>query len=324
MSISIGDIRQAQQRLAGHAVETPLITNPFLNRRLGGDVYIKAENLQHGGAFKFRGAFNRLSQLPDEQRRAGVVAFSSGNHAQGIALSARMLDIAATVVMPADAPAVKLSRTRAYGAEVRLYDRASESREAIARELARDRGAVLVPAYDDPDIMAGQGTCGLELIAQLPQPPDLCLVPCGGGGLLAGVATAVKALAPATRVCAVEPLSCDDHRRSLLSGRRQENPPAATSICDALLAPTPGVLTWEVNRHLVDEGLAVSDDEVRYAMSYAFSYLKLVLEPGGAATLAALLSEKLEVGGKTVVIIASGGNVDAPLFKRCLSDYPSP
>ncbi|TQV86085.1 threonine/serine dehydratase [Exilibacterium tricleocarpae] len=324
MIVSIDTIQGARKRLAGHAVETPLLTNPFLNQRLGGDIFIKTESLQHGGAFKFRGAYNRLSQLSDSQRQAGVVAYSSGNHAQGVALAARLLGVSATIVMPADAPAIKLSRTRAYGADVRLYDRATESREDIAAAIADARGAVLVPAYDDPDIIAGQGTCGLELVRQLPRPPDICLVPCGGGGLLAGVATAVKALAPAARICAVEPQYFDDHCRSLRTGVRQRNAAGAASICDALLAPTPGELTWEVNRRCVDAGLSVSDAQVLHAMSYGFSYLKLVLEPGGAVTLAALLSGKVDVAGKTVVAIASGGNVDTELFERCLQTYPSP
>ena len=327
MTIRLEDINSASNRLASHAVKTPLITNYFLDQRLNAKVVIKAECLQHGGAFKFRGAFNRLSQLTERQKENGVVAFSSGNHAQGVALAAKLLKMPATIVMPEDAPTIKRERTLAYGAKVRLYNRQTESREQIAGEIAARDGSVLVPAFDDADIIAGQGTCGLELAKQAQQQHlqlQMLLSPCGGGGLIAGVSIAVKSLFPDIQIYSVEPQGFDDHRQSLLSGTRQCIEPGASSFCDALLAPTPGELTWIINKENLYRGLVVSDEEVAHAISYAYHYLKLVVEPGGAVALAALLHNKIDISGRTVGVIVSGGNIDATLFSECLRNYPHP
>jgi threonine dehydratase len=317
----LADIRAAAARLEGRAVRTPLIESPVVNARLGGRLLVKPECLQRTGSFKFRGAFNAISQLDESKRRAGVVAFSSGNHAQGVAAAAQLLGIPATIVMPADAPAIKLANTRGYGAEVVLYDRRRESREAIAARVASERGSSLIPPYDDVRVIAGQGTVGLELAEQaeaLGATLDAVVVPAGGGGLLAGTATAVAALSPATKLYSAEPLGFDDHRRSLAEGRRLENDADARSICDALQAPQPGEITFAINRRLLAGGLAVSDEEVLAAMRVAFADYKLVVEPGGAAALAAALSGKLDLKGKTVAVVASGGNVDAEVFAEAL------
>ena len=320
---SFSDIAEAGARIAGYAVVTPLIESPVLNADVGARVLVKPESLQRSGSFKFRGAFNRLSKLDGDQREAGVVAWSSGNHAQGVAAAAAILGIHATIVMPHDAPKIKIDKTRAYGAEIIGYDRYTESREQIATALARQRGAVLVPSYDDPDIIAGQGTCGLEVAAQtqaLGVSLDVLLVCCGGGGLIAGTALAMRELSPQTKIYSVEPAEFDDHARSLQSGKRERNPPQARSICDALLAPEPGALTFPINKQRLSGGLSVTDGEVKAAMRYAFSTLKLVVEPGGAVALAALLADKLDAGGQTVGIVLSGGNVDPALFCEILSE----
>ena len=320
--LTLQDIQAAAARLKGKAVLTPLLTSYELDERTGAEIYLKPENLQHIGAFKFRGAYNRLSQFTEQQRQNGAVAFSSGNHAQGVALAAKMLGMPATIVMPEDAPAVKVDGTRELGAEIRFYDRWLESREEIAQEISNQTGKVLVPAYDDLDIMAGQGTCGLECIEQLQEQglaPDVILCPVGGGGLIAGVSTAAKTLVPSIEVCGVEPELFDDHLRSKETGVRQQISGTPASICDALLAPTPGELTWSVNNHTVDNFVSVSDSQVEEAIRYAFRYLKLVVEPGGAVGLAALLSGKLDIHGKRVVVIVSGGNVDPQLFCRSLA-----
>ncbi|MFN3512029.1 MAG: threonine/serine dehydratase [Phenylobacterium sp.] len=322
MTIGLADIEAAAARLAGQAVETPLIESPALNERWGGRVLIKAETLQRAGAFKFRGAYNRLVQLSPDERARGVVAFSSGNHAQGVALAARLLGIPALIVMPADAPQVKVAATRGYGAEVRFYDRLTESREAIAAEIAAQRGSVIVPAFDDPHIMAGQGTAGLEMMRQakaLGAVFDVVAAPIGGGGLLAGVATAVKALSPDTAVIGVEPAGFDDTLRSLQAGERQTIKPTGRSLCDALESPFPGELTFPVLLRTVAEVALVTDAEVAEAMRYAFSTLKLVVEPGGAAALAALLAGKIPTyGDRTAGLVLSGGNVDPDLFASAI------
>ena len=322
MSVSFADVEAAAGRLAGHAVETPLIENPALNERLGARVLIKPETLQRVGAFKFRGAYNRLVQLTPEERRRGVVAFSSGNHAQGVALAARLLDIPALIVMPADAPAVKVEATLGYGAEVRRYDRLTESREAIAAAIAAERGSTVVPAFDDPHIVAGQGTVGLELARQAQARGvalDLALTPVSGGGLLAGVALALKALSPATELWGVEPAGFEDLAQSLAAGRRVTIKPAGRSLCDALESPAPGEITFPIlQRHLAG-AVAVTDAEVAEAMRYAFSTLKLVVEPGGSVGLAALLTGKVRAEGRTVGLVLSGGNVDPDLFARVIS-----
>lgn len=315
------DVRAAAVRIAGHARRTPLLSDTPLDGRCGGNVLLKLETLQHTGSFKFRGAYNRLAQLDATQRAAGVVAFSSGNHAQGVAAAARLLGIPATIVMPADAPRVKLHNTIALGAEVITYDRLRESREALAARLATERGAVLVPSFDDPDIIAGQGTVGLEIAEQaaaLGVRLDDVIVCTSGGGLVAGTALAIRALSPTTRVWTAEPEGHDDHRRSLASGRRESNAPGTRSICDALLAPEPGVLTFEINRRLLAGGLAVGDADVREAIGYAARTLKLVVEPGGAVALAAVLAGRIDTRGRAVAVVLSGGNIDDPLLRDVL------
>jgi threonine dehydratase len=317
------DVRAASKRLAGYAQRTPLLARTPLDVLTGGRVLLKLETLQHTGSFKFRGAWNRLSQLTEYQRKAGVVAFSSGNHAQGVAEAARRLGIRATIVMPSDAPRVKMRNTLDMGAEVVEYDRLRESREQIAARIADERGATLVPSFDDPDIIAGQGTCGLEIAEQAADMGltlDDVLVCCSGGGLTAGIALAMEVLAPQAGVWTVEPEAHDDHRRSLDGKRRQRNDPgAAASICDALLAPMPGELTFAINQPRLRGGLAVSDDEVRRAIAFAARTLKLVVEPGGAVALAAVLAGKLPMQGRTVALTLSGGNVDDALLADVFS-----
>lgn len=328
MQLTLQEITSAATRLAPVVVRTPLVSHAELDRRAGCRVYLKAENLQHIGAFKFRGAYNRLVQLDAEQRSRGVVAFSSGNHAQGIAYAAQLLGMQATIVMPTDAPAIKRQGTEALGAAVRAYDRLTESREQIAADIAVQTGAVLVPAFDDLDVMAGQGTCGLEFVEQLNDlglVPDLLLSPVGGGGLMSGVATAVKGLVPSCRIAGIEPEGYDDHVRSRAAGERVRIAPAASTACDSLMATIPGELTWAVNGVLVDDFLAVSEDEVAHAVSFAFRYLKLVVEPGGAVGLAALLSGRCEIPKDGCVgIVVSGGNIDAATHADCLTRFPRP
>ncbi len=319
------EIHAAAARLRDVAVRTPLLNSPALDARLDARIFVKAENLQRIGAFKFRGAYNFLSRLSAAKRERGVVAYSSGNHAQGVAYAARLLGIAATIVMPEDAPTVKLEGARRWGAAIRPYDRKTESREAIAQELASATGATLVRPFDDPDIIVGQGTVGLELAEQLEeagQDADLLLVPCGGGGLLAGVSTAMRELSPRTRIFGVEPENYDDHRRSLKAGRRVRIKGAGFTRCDALAATIPGEITWPINQRNVNGFVMVSEAEVGMAISFAARHLKLVLEPGGAVALAAILREKLPVRGKTVAIVASGGNIDSELFQEYLSGHP--
>lgn len=318
----------AARRLAGVARRTPLLAATALDELTGGQVLLKLESLQHTGSFKIRGAWNRLAQLDAAARRAGVVAFSSGNHAQGVAAAARALGIRATIVMPADAPQAKLDGTRALGAEVVPYDRAREDREEIATRLAGERGATLVPSFDDPAIIAGQGTVGLELVEQardLGLAPQLVLVPCSGGGLAAGVALAVRELSADGTVYCVEPAGFDDTRRSLAAGRRLANEPGGHTICDALMAPAPGRLTLPLLQRLVAGAITVTDDEVRRAMAWAFRHLRLVVEPGGAVALAAVLAGRLPLRDRCVAIVVSGGNVDAPVFAElALWDNPGP
>lgn len=315
------DVLDAARRLRGHAVVTPLLESPALNARVGGRLLIKAEVLQRTGAFKFRGAYNSLSRFEPQRAARGVIACSSGNHAQGVAAAARMLGIPALIVMPADAPAVKLAGTRAYGAQLQLYDRFRENREALAQTLAAERGAVLDQSFEDPYVIAGQGTVGLELAEQAAERGaalDAVLVPCGGGGLVAGCALALSQLCPKTAVYAVEPEGFDDTARSLSAGERRRNAADARSICDALLLPTPGELPFAIMRRLLAGALAVSDTEAEQAMAAAFRYVKLVVEPGGAVALAAALAAKYDCRGKTVAVVCSGGNVDPDTFCRAL------
>ncbi len=316
------DILSARECLAGHAVETPLIESPLLNQRLGGRVLIKPECLQRTGSFKFRGAWNHISRLPGTMAGGGVVAYSSGNHAQGVAAAAAIRKFPALIVMPRDTPRIKMENTRALGAGIVTYDRASEVREEIAEKIAGERGAAIVPPYDDPHVIAGQGTCGLELVrAAQSMNADLSdvLVCTGGGGLTAGVALAVKELAPGCRVHAVEPEGFDDHARSLKTGNREINEALGGSICDALLAPQPGKLTFALNANLLAGAVSVSEAQVVQAMRFAFESLKLVVEPGGAVALAAVLSGKIKTQGRTIGVVISGGNADRELFAKLLN-----
>ena len=316
------DVDAAAQRLAGIALRTPLVTSPVLDALTGARVFLKAETLQRTGSFKFRGAYNKLSSLPQAERAGGVVAFSSGNHAQGVAAAARLLGMPAVIVMPADAPRPKRERTAALGAEVVLYDRVREDRQAIAREIAETRHAALVPPYDDPLVIAGQGTAGREIVEDLAAQglaADIVAVTASGGGLTAGIALAVKARMPQARLYTAEPEGFDDHARSFRSGRRERNTAITGTICDALMAQTPGELTFAINRELVGQGAAVSDEEVAAAVAFAFHELKLVVEPGGAVALAALLSRKIDVKGRIAVGVLSGGNVDPDLFHRLVA-----
>lgn len=327
MTVTIEDIAQAAARLETVAIKTPLLQSFILNERLNSQIYFKPENLQHIGAFKFRGAFNRISQLNEDQRALGVVAYSSGNHAQGVAYAAKLLGMAATIVMPTDAPEIKKQGTAKLGATIRYYDRHSESREDIADEIAAETGAILVPAFDDADIIAGQGTVGLELMQQFAEYdliPDSVLVPCGGGGLLSGVSTAVKALNADTKIFGVEPENFDDHLQSKAAGKRVKIDGKAATMCDSLMATCPGELTWSITSKKVDDFLVVSEDDVAHAVAFAFRYLKLVVEPGGAATLAALLANKINVENKTVGIVLSGGNIDHQTLSSCLQQFPNP
>jgi len=315
------DVEAAAERLAGVARRTPLLAGTPLDELTGGRVLLKVESLQRTGSFKIRGAYNRLVQLDPEERAAGVVAFSSGNHAQGVACAAAMLGIRATIVMPADAPRAKLEGTRALGAEIVIYDRERESREAIASRLATERGATLVPAFDDPHIIAGQGTVGLELMQQareLDATPDQVLIGCSGGGLVSGSALAIRALSPTTDVLCVEPAGFDDTRRSLEAGHRMTNAKGGSSICDALLSPSPGVLTFALMRQHLAGGVSVTDAQVQAAMAWAFRHLKLVIEPGGSVALAALLAGQVPTHGRTTAIVISGGNVDPATFIEAL------
>lgn len=321
MSVSFVEIGAAAGRLDGQAVHTPLIHSPALDERVGAKVLIKPETLQRVGAFKFRGAYNRLAQLDAAQRARGVVAFSSGNHAQGVALAARLLGMPALIVMPSDAPAVKVEATRGYGAEVRFYDRMTESREAIAAEVSAQRGSTLVPAFDDEHVIAGQGTAGLELVRQaeaLGEGLDLVVCPVGGGGLISGVSVAVRTLSPQTAIWGVEPEAYDDTRRSLAAGERVTLKPQVRSLCDALESPAPGELTFPIMQRCLAGIATVADAEVAEAMRLAFATLKLVVEPGGCAGLAALLAGKLPAADRTVGLVLSGGNVDPELFARVL------
>ncbi len=319
---TIIDVREAAARLHRRIVRTPLLENTDLNARAGTRVFLKVETLQHTGSFKARGAFNRLLQMRADEHKRGVVAFSSGNHAQGVAFAARALSMPAVIVMPADAPAIKIEGTRALGAEIVLYDRARESREAIAARIAATRGAVLVPSYDDRAIIAGQGTLGLEAADDLARAgiaPDIVLAPVSGGGLIAGVSLAVHAPFPRAAIFAVEPEGFDDHARSLASGAIQPNAAASGSLCDALLAAQPGDLTFAINWAHLAGGLSVSDAEALEAVVFAARTLKLVVEPGGAVALAAVLNGKVPVRGRNVLAVLSGGNIDPALLTRAFA-----
>lgn len=309
----IDDVRKAADRIAGEAVRTPLIRHDRLDAMTGGHVWLKAECLQRTGSFKFRGAYNRLAAMNAEERRTGVVAFSSGNHAQGVALAAKLLGIAATIVMPSDAPRIKVEATRGYGATIVSYDRLREKREVIAARIAAERGGIVVPSFDDPYVIAGQGTAGLEIAEDIGR-PDVVLVCCGGGGLASGLSLAL----PGSEIIVVEPEGYDDVTRSLAAGaiERVRNP--GPTLCDALQTLEMAPLTFGILRGARARGVVVSEIEVAAATAFAFRELKLVLEPGGAAALAALIAGKVDPAGKTLAVTLSGGNVDADVFARCI------
>ncbi|GLS01991.1 serine/threonine dehydratase [Brevundimonas denitrificans] len=324
---SFAGVQDAARQIAGHAVRTPLIESPALNERLGGRVLMKAENLQLAGAFKFRGAYNRISRLTPDELKRGVVAYSSGNHAQAVAAAARMVGTHAIIVMPADSPRVKVEGVIAFGGEVRMYDRYTESREAIGEEIAASKGSILVRPFDDPYVIEGQGTIGLEIIDQAKAvgaaPLDQLVCGASGGGLIAGINLSMAALSPHTPVIAVEPKHYNDMQLSIAAGERLTHPPAPGTICDALMTDRPGELTFPINRR-VDRVETVSDAEVAAAVAYAFKVLKLVVEPGGAVSLAAVLAGKVRTAGLTTAVVLSGGNVDPALFAAIIEDRFTP
>ncbi|MGE0603791.1 MAG: threonine/serine dehydratase [Xanthobacteraceae bacterium] len=318
------DVEDAARALKGVAVRTPLLRCDPLDEIAGGKVFLKPEMLQRTGSFKFRGAYNRISRLTAEEKKGGIVAYSSGNHAQGVALAAKLVGVKAAIIMPRDAPKMKQERTKGHGAEVILYDRATEDRDAIGRKLAAERGAVVVPPFDDFHVIAGQGTIGLEIaddLAALDLAPDIVTMPASGGGLAAGISLSIKARHPQARIVTAEPELFDDHARSFKSGKREKNERVTGSICDALLMADPGKLTFEITRELSGEGVSASDEEVLSAMAFAFRELKLVVEPGGAVALAAILSRKIDVKGKVAVAVLSGGNADPDVFARAITAY---
>jgi threonine dehydratase len=322
--MNIDMIEAAAQRLKGHVRHTPLLSSPFLDEIAGRRVLIKPECLQHTGSFKFRGAWSALSALDPAQRQRGVIAFSSGNHAQGVAYAAQLHGVSAVIIMPSDAPQLKIDNTRAYGAEVILYDRATQDRDAIGATVAQERGLTLIKPFDEPQVIAGQGTTGLEIAAQAGElgvsQADV-LVCCGGGGFTSGVALALEKHAPQMRVRPVEPVGFDDVRRSLESGQIERNPQMTGSICDAILSPQPGDITFPIMHRLCGPGLVVSDEDCLHAMALAFQRLKVVAEPGGAAALAAALFRTDSIAQDTVIVTISGGNVDAQMFQSALDRF---
>jgi threonine dehydratase len=324
--MNIAMIEAAAERIRGHAIETPLLNSPFLDDIAGRRVFVKAECLQKTGSFKFRGGWSAVSALAPEVRAKGVIAFSSGNHAQGVALAARMHGVPAVILMPSDAPRVKIDNTRALGAEVVLYDRATGDRDAIGRSLAEERGLTLIKPFDEPQVIAGQGTTGLEIARQAAAvgvtEADV-LVCCGGGGLSSGIALALGARAPGLRVRPVEPEGFDDVARSLKSGKIERNTRLSGSICDAIITPRPGDLTFPILARLAGPGIVVTEDEALAAMAAAFNRLRIVLEPGGAVALAAALFHQEEIAGDAVIAVASGGNVDPDVFRRALDRFPA-
>ncbi len=315
--IELEDVQRAAERLKGVAHRTPVFTSRTLDELTGARVHVKAECFQRGGAFKFRGAYNKISSLDEDALSRGVLAYSSGNHAQAVALAAKLLGSHATIVMPQDAPVAKLEATRGYGAEIVMYDRWTESREEIGVRLAGERGLELVRPYDDPLVMAGQGTAALELLEDVPE-LDVLLVPVSGGGLIAGCSTAAKALRPGSHVVGVEPATGDDTRQSLAGGERVRIDVPRT-IADGLQATEPGELTFEVNRQRVDEIVTVTDDEIVAAMTFLYDRLKLVSEPSGAVGVAALLSRKVDARERATGVVLSGGNVGAARFAELVS-----
>lgn len=316
------DVHAAQSRIAAHIVRTPMLRSPLLDSETGGTILVKAEPLQRTGSFKLRGATNALLRLSSDERARGVVTYSSGNHGQAISCAAASLGMRATVVMPADAPAIKRDSTARWGAEIISYDRTTEDREAIGRAVVERSGAVLIPPFDHPDVIAGQGTLALELAADAKAAGlalDALLVCTGGGGLTAGCALALSSVSPATAVFAVEPEGWDDTARSLRAGTRLANDGRGYGFCDALMSPMPGALTFEINRRLLAGALVVSNDAVMRAMGFALNHLKLVVEPGGAVALAAILARSFAARGKVVGIVLSGGNADPAALTQALA-----
>ncbi|MEW1659781.1 MULTISPECIES: threo-3-hydroxy-L-aspartate ammonia-lyase [unclassified Streptomyces] len=315
-AVTFDDVRDAARRLAGVAHRTPVLRSRTLDARTGTQAFLKCENFQRVGAFKFRGAYHALSRLTPEERARGVVAYSSGNHAQAVALAARECGTRAVIVMPEDAPRAKRDATAGYGAEIVTYDRYTQDRVAIGRRIAQERGLALVPPYDHPHVIAGQGTAALELIEET-GPLDALLVPVGGGGLMAGCATAATALVPGIRMIGVEPEAGDDTRRSLAAGHRVAVPVPRT-IADGQAADIPGELTFPINQRLVDSVVLVTDDEIRAAMAFAFERLKIVVEPSGATALAALLAGRLAAPPARTGVLVSGGNIGLERFRELL------
>ncbi len=322
MSPGIDDVRSAARQIEGVATRTPMLHAEALSEALGCRLYVKAEPLQRTGSFKFRGAFNRISRLDKPALARGVVAYSSGNHAQAVAAAAKLCGARAVIVMPKDAPAIKVAGTRRQGAEIVFYDRIHDDREAIGRTLAAERGMTLVKPYDDPMVIAGQGTIGLEIATECRAKgiaPDLVVVPAGGGGLIAGTALGLEAESCGAKIYAAEPFGWHDHALSLAAGARLKAPdPSVKTLCDSLLAAEPGEITFPINQARLAGGLVVSDAEVFRAMAAGFADLKLVIEPGGAIALAAVLAKKVEIAGRTVVVVASGGNVDPATYRLAL------
>ena len=312
-------IIKAAKRLKGKIVRTPLLKSDDVNKELKSNIYIKAENLQTIGAFKFRGAMNTILQLPADVKK--VVAWSSGNHAQAVAAAANITEREATIVMPKDSPKTKLNGTIAWGAKIVKYDRNTENREEIGKAIAKEQNAIIIPPFDDVNVIIGQGTAGLEAVEQLKEInviPDIVLCCCGGGGLIAGVSTSIKANYPNAQIYSVEPENFDDTKKSLEADMIVENTMQHLSICDALLANKPGNITFEINRKILSGGISVSDTESLIAMKIAYKYFKIVLEPGGAVALAAAISKKIDIKNKNILVIASGGNVDSDIFEKCL------
>jgi len=319
--MNIDMIRAAAVRLEDHARRTPLLSSPFLDELAGRRVLIKPECLQHTGSFKFRGAWSAVSALAPETRKRGVIAFSSGNHAQGVAYAASQHGVPSVIIMPADAPQLKIDNTRALGAEVILYDRETENRDEIGERMSAERGLTLIKPFDEPQVIAGQGTTGLEIASQAAElgvtEADV-LVCCGGGGLSSGIALALEADAPNLRARPVEPEGFDDVKRSLAAGAIQRNNQMGGNICDAIVTPQPGNLTFPIMKRLCGSGIAVSEEDALHAMAEAFLRLKLVAEPGGAVALAAALYHGDEIQGDTVIAVISGGNVEPAMFARAL------
>lgn len=321
--VHFDDISAARTRLAPFINRTPLLTSESVNEQLGGKLFLKAENLQKTGSFKFRGATNRMLQLSDGEKRNGVVAYSSGNHAQGVALAAKLAGVKATIVMPEDAPAMKIENTKRHGATVVLYNRYTESREEIGEGIAAKTGAVLVKPFDDPYIIAGQGTTGLEIAEQAKElgvTLDACIANISGGGLSAGIAIALRETSPATQMYTAEPEHFDDTKRSLEAGERLSNEESPISICDALMAPSPGEITFPIMHECGVKGLVASEEEVKSAMRTAFEEYKLVLEPGGAVALACVLSGKVDATDKAIAVVCTGGNVDPQFFAEIIAN----